>query len=105
MRTCRRGMSALLPPVHPEERYEAHGPDIRRLDGLTLSHDEPERLLLLRADGHEHAAAARQLIDEGLRNGRAASADEDRVIGRILAPADSAVAEQHGHVLRPDAGD
>ena len=62
--------------------------------------DELQRLLLHRAHGHEHPSALGELLDERLRHRRRTRAHEDRVVRRVLAPADGAVAEEQRHVVR-----
>ena len=50
------------------------------------------------ADRNEQSSAVGQLLEQRLRHRRRAGADENRVVRRVLAPADGSVAEQQRHV-------
>src|SRR5262249_31448116 len=91
--------SVLADAVRAGERHEANG-DRRPLDRVTLGVllDQDEGLLVgRRADGADQAPARRELLDERRRDRRRAARDEDPVVGRVLRPAERAVA-----VLRAD---
>ena len=60
--------------------------------------DELEFLLVAVADGNEQAPAVGELIDQRLRKRGRAGADENRIVRRVLAPAERAVAEQQRDV-------
>src|SRR6478609_462933 len=54
MRTWSRCTLLLLPSLRAVQRHESHGRHIARLDRRATASHELERLLLLRADGHQH---------------------------------------------------
>src|SRR5215218_3271110 len=95
----------LLPPVRAEEWDESDGRDVGDFNLRPATDDELEGLLVQSADRYDHAPAIRQLLDERLRDGRSARAHEDGVVGRILAPSDRPIAQQHRDVLRAGARD
>src|SRR4051812_14995360 len=67
--------------------------------------DANERLLFGVTDGNHQASADGQLLDERLRNLRAAGGDEDTVIRRVLAPADGAVKPLYRRVVTTEPAD
>src|SRR6266566_3901104 len=84
--------------VLAHERDKAGVTDRRRTNSLGRATDQRERLRAFRAQGDDHPATGRELFDERRRDLGAPGRDEDRVVRRIGAPPQCAVADQDGDV-------
>src|SRR5438094_4189255 len=63
--------------------------------------DQGERLGAARAQRNQQAAARRELLHERRWDFRATGGDQNRVVGRVRAPPERPVAQQHGDVRAP----
>ena len=84
--------------MRSDERNEPHGGDFQRLDPIALPLRDHELLLRPIADRNEQPSALGELLEQRLRHRRRTRANEDRVVRRVLAPADGSVAQQQRDV-------
>src|SRR3712207_1108212 len=99
---CRAATRSPLPAVATHERDESDGADVARLDARVGAAEHAQHLLLTAPNGDEQPSTDRELLEQGCRHVRASRTDEDRVVGRVLAPPDRAVAEEERDVLRAE---
>ena len=83
----------------PEERHETHGRLLFHFYPSALSLGDDQPLLIAIADRNQQPSAFGELVEQRLRHRRRAGGDENRVVGRVLAPPDAAVAEKKRDVV------
>ena len=94
------GPGPLRPPLGADERDETHRAEL--LARIASPHRPPHAHELLgarrRPDRNHQPAADGELLEQGLGDLRAAGGNDDRVVRRMLRPAERAVAVVHVHV-------
>ena len=94
------------PALSPDQRHEAHVAELFLANSAIRSPSHPEQALDVAALPHrdDEATARRQLVQERLGHLRAPRRDDDRVVRRVLGPAERAVAMEHRDVRESETG-
>src|SRR5258705_980458 len=84
--------------VLADEGDKAGGADWRHANSHWSEAHEGEDLLPLGAEGNDHAAVGRELLDQRWRDLRSPGRDQNRMIRRVRTPPQCTVADQHRDV-------
>src|SRR5581483_8754429 len=87
------------------ERDEPHGCYVTTHELRAPAGPDYEHLLIPLTDRRQDPSALRELLEERRRDSRRGGADQNRIVWRIFAPPECAVAEQERNVARPDLAD
>src|SRR5437762_2275448 len=96
---------SVLPAVPPDELNKLAQTMIFAGDTVLSSNDPHEDLLLGITDGDDKPTANAELLDQRLRDFRAAGCNQDAVIGRVVAPADRSVKPFYSCVVASELSD
>src|SRR5438552_1570072 len=92
----------ILPAVFTDKRHKAPRSDFGFLERFSTTSEHVESLLILVAEWNKKAATFSQLLQVGRWHLGCSSSDQNRIIRRVLPPAQRSVPEQKGHVAQAD---
>src|SRR4051812_15895347 len=87
-----------LPAVFSHQRHETHRRDFFALQLVASTCEHVKDLLVAIAERDQNSPALGQLLVISRRNFRSAGADEYRIVGRILPPAQRSISQQERDV-------
>ena len=95
------------PALNPDQRHEPHVSELLLVETAIGPPRHPEESLDAAALAHRdhEATARRQLVPERLGHLWTPRRDDDRVVRRVLGPAERAVPVEHGHVRESETGE
>src|SRR5689334_10156473 len=93
------------PAILAYERDESRRSDVTALELLTSLREQHENLLITVTDRDQQSTPLRELFGERRRHARRSGRYENRIVRRVLPPAERAVSGQQGDVRRTRGAD
>src|SRR6266540_1119146 len=98
----RTSWSPCLPAVLAEKRHEPNRCDFDLLKLISAPREHMQHLLVEISEGNEDSSAFGELLKVCLGKLRRPGTNENRVVWRVLSPAEGTVSKKEGHVPQSD---